>query len=108
MVLLVVQFHLLAIRQRAAVVLAHVVLLGLQPGLLALEPNGLARRELAALHALRDALLLMFLPLVDAGREHRRRNEKRAGDDCCDCLFHGESPFTTSDARGVSRAYVRM
>ena len=44
---------------------AHVPLLAIQPSFLRFEISGFSGSQLAALHAVRDALLLVVLALLD-------------------------------------------
>src|SRR6266436_5063501 len=93
-ILLLVQCFLVRARQLAAIGLAHSRLFAVDALLLLLELGGFSRRQLPALHALSDPILLIFLALLNRLRRvvrrcrlrengGRRQNEERCtGQNC--------------------------
>src|SRR5262245_29203753 len=103
--LLVVQDALLALAELAAIGLAHRLLLLVDRVLLVLQPGRLLGRQLAALDALLDPLLLVFLALFDGlgargghGEQDGGRDRDRGG------LFHRRllSAFTLAAGRNCA------
>ena len=99
-------------REVAVVSGAHVALLTVEARLPVLQAGSLARGKLTAFYALRDPVLLVFLPLVDVVRrrlsDQGKRGERKRGSESKAEKFHVESPVLLSLRFGAAaEAYGR-
>jgi hypothetical protein len=89
-ILLAVYLCLLVVCEVAAIGLAIVSDLFVQVGFAVFQMPGLSGSERAALHALRDAVLLIHFTIVDKViRIREARQEQARGKSCQECFSHG-------------------